>query len=53
MRKMWTMAFKLFSDDPDKYSKTTELQQYFGKLFENLEDRPLQNVTSFESVCNS
>ena len=26
IRKMWTNAFKLFADDPDKYSQTQNIQ---------------------------
>ena len=41
IRKMWTNAFKLFSDDPAKYSKTQEIQQYFEKVFVELDNKPL------------
>jgi hypothetical protein len=41
IRKMWTNAFKLFSDDPAKYSKTQDIQQYFEKVFVELDNKPL------------
>lgn len=39
---MWTLAFKLYADDPDKYSKTQDIQMYFEKIFEDLDNKPLQ-----------
>jgi len=38
---MWTLAYKLYSDDPEKYSKTQEIQQYFEKIFADLDNKPL------------
>jgi hypothetical protein len=45
---MWTIAYKLYSDDPDKYSKTQEIQQYFEKIFSDLDNKSLQNVAPQE-----
>ena len=38
---MWSNAFKLYVDDPEKYSQTLEIQQYFEKLFADLDNKPL------------
>ena len=35
------MAYKLFADDPEKMQKTHEIQQYFDKIFADLENKAL------------
>lgn len=42
VRKMWSLAYKLYSDDPEKYQKTQEIQQYFETVFADLDNKPLQ-----------
>jgi hypothetical protein len=41
IRKMWTTAFKLFADDPDKYSQTQQIQQYFEQIFVDIDNKSL------------
>ena len=43
-RKMWGLAYKLFTDDSDKYAKTNSIQTYFDQVFAELENKPLQSV---------
>lgn len=36
------MAYKLFADDQEKIAKTHDIQQYFDKIFADLDNKPLQ-----------
>lgn len=44
VRKMWSIAFKLYESDPEKVQKTHEIQQYFDKLFSELDNKPLNQT---------
>lgn len=44
---MWVMAFKLFENEPEKVQKTHEIQQYFDKIFSDLDNKPLNQTQSF------
>lgn len=41
IRKMWATAYKLYIDDPEKYQKTQDINQYFEKIFADLDNKPL------------
>ena len=44
VRKMWLLAYKLFQDEPEKIQKTQEIQQYFDKIFVDLENKSLTSA---------
>ena len=44
VRKMWLLAYKLFQDEPEKIQKTQEIQQYFDKIFADLENKQLTSA---------
>ena len=41
------MAFKLFENEPEKVNKTHEIQQYFDKIFSDLDNKLLNQATNF------
>ena len=41
IEKMWSIFFKLYSEEPEKYGKIQEIRKYFEKVFVDLQNKPL------------
>ena len=48
---MWSTAYKLYADDPEKYQKTQEIQQYFEKIFADLDNKPLITAAPYTAAA--
>jgi hypothetical protein len=52
-RKMWNIGFKLYANEPEKYSQVIEIQQYFEQIFPEFESRQILQGYSHGDLSNA
>lgn len=48
LRRMWSLGFKLYANEPDKYTQVLEIQQYFENIFPEFENK--QTTSTYGAI---